>query len=87
MLNTPFSLIRTIGKNVFVVPNYFEEEKLAQIYSPVHSVSDTTDLKKKNVVVLIVESFGREYIGAYNDYEGYTPFLDSLISKSLTWDM
>ncbi len=86
VLNTPFSLIRTIGKNVFVIPNYFEEEKLTQIYSPVHAASDNTGLKKKNVVVLIVESFGREYIGAYNDYEGYTPFLDSLISKSLTWE-
>ena len=86
VLNTPFSLIRTIGKNVFVVPNYFEESQLDKIYSPVHSiVSDTVALKKKNVVVLIVESFGSEYIGALNDYEGYTPFLDSLISQSLTW--
>ena len=87
VLNTPFSLIRTIGKNVFVIPNYFEESELEEIYSPVHSVvSDSVSLKKKNVVVLIVESFGSEYIGALNDYEGYTPFLDSLISQSLTWE-
>lgn len=87
VLNTPFSLIRTIGKNVFVVPNYFEKEQLEEIYSPVHQlVSDSVTFKNKNVVVLIVESFGREYIGAYNDYEGYTPFLDSLISRSLIWE-
>ena len=87
VLNTPFSLIRTIGKNVFTIPNYFEKEQLEEIYSPVHQlVSDSVTFKNKNVVVLIVESFGREYIGAYNDYEGYTPFLDSLISQSLTWE-
>ena len=37
------------------------------------------------MVVLILESFGKEYIGAYNDYKGYTPFLDSLIAHSLTF--
>ncbi|MBQ8442624.1 MAG: LTA synthase family protein, partial [Bacteroides sp.] len=87
VLNTPFSLIRTIGKNVFVIPNYFEEDQLAAIYSPVHQLAaDSVMPKKKNVVVMIVESFGSEYIGALNDYAGYTPFLDSLISQSLTWE-
>ena len=87
VLNTPFSLIRTIGKNVFVIPNYMEEARLNEVYSPVRqSVADSVAVKKKNVVVMIVESFGSEYIGALNDYEGYTPFLDSLISKSLIWE-
>ena len=87
VLNTPFSLIRTIGKNVFVIPNYMEEARLNEVYSPVRqSVADSVAAKKKNVVVMIVESFGSEYIGALNDYEGYTPFLDSLISKRLIWE-
>ena len=87
VLNTPFSLIRTIGKNVFVIPNYMEAIRLDEVYSPVRqSVADSVAAKKKNVVVMIVESFGSEYIGALNDYEGYTPFLDSLISKSLIWE-
>ena len=87
VLNTPFSLIRTIGKNVFVIPNYMEEARLNEVYSPVRQfVADSVATKKKNVVVMIVESFGSEYIGALNDYEGYTPFLDSLISKSLIWE-
>lgn len=87
VLNTPFSLIRTIGKNVFVIPNYMEEDRLNEVYSPIRQfVADSVATKKKNVVVMIVESFGSEYIGALNDYEGYTPFLDSLISKSLIWE-
>ena len=92
VLNTPFSIYRTIGKSVFVVPDYYQDEQqMASIYSPVHVPSDTVPMTKKNVVVLIVESFGREYIGALNknlengQYKGYTPHIDSLISKSITF--
>ena len=86
ILNTPFSLIRTINKAVFADPNYFTREELNTIYTPIHTPSDTLVQRQKNVVVLILESFGREYIGAYNTqldgghYQGYTPFVDSLIS-------
>ena len=92
VLNTPFSLYRTIGKSVFVVPEYFtDEHELATVYSPIHIPNDSVPMTKKNVVVLIVESFGREYIGALNrnlengKYKGYTPHVDSLIGKSITF--
>ena len=103
VLNTPFSLYRTIGKAVFVVPDYYADEKeMEAIYSPMHDPSQIilpgdscqtslSGFSKKNVVVLIVESFGREYIGALNKtlengrYKGYTPCVDSLIAKSVTF--
>lgn len=97
VLNTPFSLYRTIGKAVFVVPDYYQnEQELAAIYSPEHNLSDSrlsrdSIFSRKNVVILIVESFGREYIGALNktlengQYKGYTPCVDSLIAKSVTF--
>ena len=96
VLNTPFAMIRTIGKSVFVVPRYFEsEDELEKIYSPVHAgrgnACDTCVYSKRNVVILIVESFGREYIGALNKeleggkYQGYTPYVDQLIGKSTTF--
>lgn len=95
VLNTPFSLIRTTGKDVFSNPGYFTERELDNIYSPVHNPGGKatgTVKRKKNVVVLIVESFGREYIGAYNEklddgkYKGYTPFVDKLLGQSLSFD-
>ena len=92
VLNTPFSIYRTIGKAVFVVPEYYQDaNEMASIYNPVHVPSDTMPMIKKNVVILIVESFGREYIGALNKtlengrYKGYTPCVDSLINKSITF--
>ena len=93
VLNTPFSLIRTIGKNVFEEPKYFTDEKqMLSYYSPIHQPDPGTVMNKKNVVVLIVESFGREYIGSLNrdldggKYRGYTPFVDSLLTHRLTFE-
>jgi len=92
VLNTPFSLYRSIGKNVFEVPRYFTDRReMEAVYSPLHMPADSTRMVKKNVVVLIVESFGREYIGALNKtlengrYRGYTPCVDSLIARSTTF--
>ena len=91
VLNTPFSLIRTYGFNEFEVPDFFQSEaEMAKIFEPIHQPAYSTTFKKKNVVVIIIESFGREYIGAYNKhleggkYKGYTSFADSLIAHSLT---
>src|SRR5690606_39752531 len=45
-----------------------------------------------NVVIIILESFSREFIGYLNrdkengTYRGYTPFLDSLLQYSLTFE-
>lgn len=91
VLNTPFSLIRTIGKDVFEVPNYYASIKEAEkFFTPIHTPKPTHPFRKKNVVVLIVESFGREYIGAFNkDLDGgnygYTPNVDKLIDKSMVF--
>lgn len=92
VLNTPFTLIRTIGAPAFADPRYMPDAEMEAVYTPLHHVAgDTTQLRRKNVVVLILESFGREYIGALNkdilgeDYKGYAPFLDSLSSVSARW--
>ncbi|MGV3510156.1 MAG: LTA synthase family protein, partial [Sphingobacteriaceae bacterium] len=92
VLNTPFSLIRTIKAQALKKQTYFDEQELNAIYTPVHP-GDTsqTPFMRKNVVILILESFSREYLGAFNQdldngkYQGYTPFLDSLTNESLAF--
>lgn len=87
VLNTPFTIIRTIGHRPFVPKEYFtDKEELDSIYNPVRHF-EHNEPNKANVVVLIVESFGKEYIGAYNPRsEGsLTPFLDSLIERSKSY--
>ena len=95
VLNTPFSLIRTSGKKAFVDPHFYTPDELDALYSPLHlpdsNALASAPLRGKNLVVISVESFGREYIGYYNrtldggQYRGYTPFVDSLLSQSLTF--
>jgi phosphoglycerol transferase MdoB-like AlkP superfamily enzyme len=40
---------------------------------------------KPNIVILLVEGLGSEFVGG-KTYSGFTPYLDSLISKSLYWE-
>lgn len=94
VLNTPFSLIRTVNKTAFVDPKYFSPKELDAIYSPLHTPREGQgEMRRKNVVVLIVESFGQEFVGSLNrhldggKYEGATPFLDSLITVSTTYEV
>lgn len=91
ILNTPFCLIRTAGNEQMTVPSYFSDEELETIYSPIISPDSTAVFRPMNVVVLILESFGSEYIGAMNpgkqDIHDCTPFVDSLINNSLTFDV
>ena len=78
VLNTPFSILKTIGsKESLIDPKFYSKKELDQIFNPVVASNPTGAPTKKNLVVIILESFGDE-----NIHLGYTPFLDSLISKS-----
>ncbi len=82
VLNTPFCILKTIGKKeTLESPNYFSETKLNQIFNPITQITSTEKPNKKNVVIIILESFGRE-----NLQIGQTPFLDELIHKSLFFE-
>lgn len=85
VLNTPYCILRTAGKISFSDPDYFPKEELETIYTPLHTPKKEKEMKKLNVVILILESFGKEYSGFFNNNEGYTPFLDSLYQQGLSF--
>ena len=91
VLNTPFCVIRTMGNEDMKVSSYFTSDELDAIYSPVIMPDSTAVFRPRNVVVFILESFGSEYIGAINkgtqDIHDCTPFMDSLIAHSLTFNV
>lgn len=92
VLNTPFALIRTFGKSVLHEKEYFTKERIAQLFSaekqivPDSTLTKFGSLKGRNVVVIIWESFAREWVGALNkdiaEYNGFTPFIDALLPES-----
>jgi len=93
VLNTPFSIFRTYGKKTLVKYEFFEKEKLDSLFNPHYKPSSKVPFIKDNVVIIILESFAREYIGTLSGhlengtYKGYTPFVDSLINESLTFEV
>lgn len=90
VLNTPFALIRTIGIDRLPRKDYFDNEELKEIFYVEQQVkNDSSSLFNKfagrNVMVIIWESFHKEWVGALNKdmegYSGYTPFIDSLSTQ------
>jgi arylsulfatase A-like enzyme/predicted small lipoprotein YifL len=85
VLNTPFCIIKTVLNDQLPVSNFFTSTELTKIYNPIVKINGEGQFKGKNVVLIILESFAKEYVGYFNDGEGYTPFLDSLINESYTF--
>ena len=126
VLNTPFSIIRTIGKAKFTKQNFYPTEAaLEQVFTPIKNLPDgataqtlqangiaasasirtkegpalqdshfvpalqleegATVGSKRNIVILIVESFAAENMSFLNPElpESLTPFLDSLSREGL----
>ncbi|MCE9540378.1 MAG: LTA synthase family protein, partial [Bacteroidetes bacterium] len=88
VVNTPFSILKTLDVSAIepsMAWKISDLEALKELYNPVH-IPKRGEFKKLNVVVIALESFSKEYVGALNGKAvGYTPFLDSLISESLTF--
>jgi len=89
VLNTPFSIVRTIGHESLPTLLFFKKEaELEKEYTPVHRANEG-GFRKLNVMIIILESFSREHIGSLNKdlenrtYKGFTPFLDSLSQHGL----
>ncbi|MBW8331214.1 MAG: LTA synthase family protein [Prolixibacteraceae bacterium] len=90
--NTPFCIFRTWGKKAFEHKSFFtSEEELSRIYSPIYKPDSVGEFRKENVVIIILESFSRAFVGSLNPQledprdRSYTPFLDSLIHESLVF--
>lgn len=88
VLNTAFSIIRTWNTNTFKKVDLVSQSDIEKYIKPIKQYTNNSP-SKPNIVVIITESFGREYLGAFNkdykiaDYKSYTPFLDSLAQHSL----
>ena len=88
VLNSVFSFFRTIGTNNFKLVHFVDEKFIEKEIKPYKLYIRKVE-EKPNVVIFIMESFGKEYSGAFNkntnikDFVSYTPFLDSLANESL----
>ncbi len=88
VLNSTFSFFRTLNTNNFKEVHFVDEKFIDDQVHP-YKLYQRDVSTKPNIVIFIVESFSREYSGAFNkdthikDYVSYTPFIDSLADESL----
>ncbi|MCX2719584.1 sulfatase-like hydrolase/transferase [Lentiprolixibacter aurantiacus] len=64
-----------------------EEYPLSRPFVPLDGLGDYFNLlgEKPNLVFIVVDGLGAEFIGHNAIYEGFTPFLNSLAHNSLFW--
>lgn len=93
VINTPFSILMSASSAELKKIDFYDDAIIDSLYSPKHNKLTANrfiknETKDCNLVLIILESFGQEMIGYYNDnYEkSLTPFLDSLLNESLTFN-
>lgn len=90
VLNSPFCLLRTMfakGTNIEPVMTFFTAEELGSLRNSVHFPADSVNLQKRNIVTIIIESGGAEWVdyltcGHKSQPTGLMPFLDSIAAQS-----
>ena len=85
VLNTPYTLFKSRDDQLLKEPTFIPMEEAKKIFNIHQQVSSDSTFNKKNVVLIIMESFSYEYISFYHPEKSITPFLDSLMKVSDTW--
>jgi phosphoglycerol transferase MdoB-like AlkP superfamily enzyme len=86
IVNTPFQFLISTQQVGLLTKNYFDNNIINQYFNPRKIIFQTDSVKNKpNIIILILESVGKEYVGYFNNGIGYTPFIDSLMNKSLVY--
>jgi phosphoglycerol transferase MdoB-like AlkP superfamily enzyme len=82
VLNTPFQMLLTLQQVGVEELHYLNEKEITNYFNTHKTVTNNIQGSKRNVVLIIVESLGKEYVGFYHQQKRFTPFLDSLSNYS-----
>ena len=93
VLNTPFTIGRGNSGAVLKPLHFYDDEELERLYSPIRNNLTINRFIDKNIpdyniFIIILESHGQEMVKFYNQNrkESLTPFLDSLLANSLSFN-
>jgi phosphoglycerol transferase MdoB-like AlkP superfamily enzyme len=82
--NTPFSILHTLQEQQVPEINFYSEQEMDKFIRPYHVPIRNTSVKNCNIVLIVLESFGKSYTGI-SGRKSYTPFLDSIMANGLTF--
>ena len=93
VLNTPFTIGRGTSGNVLKPISFYDDDELEKLYSPIHKDLKINrflngNVQGYNIFMIILESHGQEMVKFYNEKREatITPFLDSLLANSLSFN-
>jgi phosphoglycerol transferase MdoB-like AlkP superfamily enzyme len=84
VVNTPFSILHSFELKRMVPIHFMSEFEVYSYYQPIKSYRKNKIPTKDNIVLIVLESFGKGYTGA-GGRESFTPFLDSLMRNGLNF--
>ena len=82
ILNTPFTIIHSYELGAPMDEyHFYSAQELKQYFNPIKNYRRGQKTIKPNIVVIILESFGKSYTGL-GGRKSFTPFLDSIFDNS-----
>lgn len=88
-LNSSYTLLRSQRKcdteSLAKVRFFATDDELRKEFPSKNRSSRTTNGRRDNIVIIIVESLSAEYTGIGNPGHGFTPFLDGLAKEGLAF--
>lgn len=81
--NSAFTFGYSINAPAVVARRYMTDDEMRRLAPLSYTLERDSSDTRRNVVLLIVESLGREYVSAISGEAAYMPFLDSLCRRSL----
>lgn len=86
VLNTPFTLLQSMAQQQLSPLQYMSDAEALKNFNPVKQYPSSVPVTKSNVVIIILESFSKEFVGYLGGKKGLSPFLDSLMGESLVFE-
>jgi phosphoglycerol transferase MdoB-like AlkP superfamily enzyme len=91
--NTPFNMMYSLYHRKLQKVKYFEDNELNRYFEYCKQFDDKDRKTKsdsldqpKNVMVILLESFSKDFYGIYGNQPSCTPFLDSLAGHSMVFN-
>jgi phosphoglycerol transferase MdoB-like AlkP superfamily enzyme len=86
VLNSAFTLLKTYQFKGVEKKTFFSDVEIKKYFNPIQTGNPQNLVKdSQNVVFILLESFGSMYCGP-NNPESFTPFLDSILLKSMYFE-
>lgn len=77
--NSAFTFFFSLVHSDLEVPSFFNNEGLKYRFPVEHKYFGKKSISKKNIVLIIMESFSQKYVGTITGQESLTPHFDSLL--------